>query len=65
MEKLWLPLCLLILGVVLFCLSQYLNGQTDQEAVISHLAGVILFVGSIACAASGAFTFIMRDHEAT
>jgi hypothetical protein len=64
MEKLWLPLSLLVLGVILFCLSQYLSGQTDQEAVISHFTGVILFIGSIVCAATGAFSFFMRDHEA-
>lgn len=61
--KKWFPLALLALGGILFGLSQLLGDEVGPDEVIAHIAGMIMFVGSIICIACGLVTFFLRNNE--
>ncbi len=61
--KKWYPLALLALGCTLFGLSQFLGNESGPDEVIGHIAGMIMFIGSIICVACGLLVFFMKDNE--
>jgi hypothetical protein len=59
----WMPLALGSVGLALVILSQFLVADVGAEAVISKLAGMILFVGGIISVVIALISFFLRDHE--
>ena len=59
----WMPAALGTVGMGLVILSQFLVADVSSDAVISKLAGMILFVGGIISVVIALISFFLRDHE--
>ena len=59
----WMPVALGTVGLSLVVLSQFLVADVGSEAVISKLAGMILFVGGIISVVIALISFFLRDQE--
>jgi predicted N-formylglutamate amidohydrolase len=59
----WMPVALGTVGLSLVILSQFLVADVGSEAVISKLAGMILFVGGIISVVIALISFFLRDQE--
>lgn len=61
--KKWFPAALVVLGCVLFGLAQFLGNESGPDEVIGHIAGMIMYVGSIICVACGLLTHFLKDSD--